>query len=214
MIPPTVHKMNAFDCISAMQKCIRRGMEREAMEFACELGHTSKAFVSMVCNRLEFICHEDIGLAAPEVIPLVRLCCQQAKEWYKPEDHGKWRTPVGTAIRAMCRAAKSREGDHFQSAVGLRSELQDFVPEVPDWAYDMHTRQGKAMGRGLEYFREFCAQLNPSPDEPDGYEDEAYEMWTILHAHKADVKAAKKADVKAAQKAELNAANGERPLFD
>ena len=32
------------DCISALQKAIRRGLEREAMEFAVELMHTSKAF--------------------------------------------------------------------------------------------------------------------------------------------------------------------------
>lgn len=31
-------------------------MERKAMEFACELIHTSKACHSMVCNRLEVIC--------------------------------------------------------------------------------------------------------------------------------------------------------------
>ncbi len=59
-------------CVSAMQKAIRRGMEREAMEFAVELMHTSKAFHSMVCNRLEVICHEDLDtLAAPWVVPFV-----------------------------------------------------------------------------------------------------------------------------------------------
>jgi len=54
--------------VSAMQKAIRRSLEREAMEFAAELMHTSKAFHSMVCNRLEVICHEDLDtLAAPHV---------------------------------------------------------------------------------------------------------------------------------------------------
>jgi hypothetical protein len=47
-----------------MQKAIRRGMEREAMEFACELIHPSKAFHSMVCTRLEVICHEDLDTIA------------------------------------------------------------------------------------------------------------------------------------------------------
>ena len=55
-----------------MKKAIRRGMEREAMQFAVELMHTSKAFHSMVCNRLEVICHEDLGtIAAPWVVPFV-----------------------------------------------------------------------------------------------------------------------------------------------
>jgi hypothetical protein len=50
MIPDTRNGLNAMTCVSALQKCIRRGLEREAMEFACELIGTSKAFHSMVCN--------------------------------------------------------------------------------------------------------------------------------------------------------------------
>ncbi|MDI4237499.1 UvrD-helicase domain-containing protein [Bradyrhizobium sp. Arg237L] len=71
----------AMACVSAMQKAIRRSMEREAMEFACELMHTSKAFHAMVCNRLEIICHEDFDtLAAPWVVPFVAFA--QSKERY------------------------------------------------------------------------------------------------------------------------------------
>ena len=72
MIPDTRSGLPSMACVSAMQKAIRRGMEREAMEFACELMHTSKAFHSMVCNRLEVICHEDLDIiAAPHVFPFV-----------------------------------------------------------------------------------------------------------------------------------------------
>lgn len=35
----------------------------------------------------------------------------------------------------------------------LRSLLEDFAPEIPDFALDMHTMKGKAMGRGLDHFR-------------------------------------------------------------
>ena len=184
-IPTTVHGLNLFECLSGLQKCIRRGLECRAMRFACELGHTSKGFATAVGNRLEFICHEDIGLAAPEIIPLVRTCCQQAKEWYKPEDLGKWRTPIGTAIRAMCRAPKSREGDHFQAAIGIPCELVGEKPEIADWMYDKHTAKGRRMGRGLEHFRQEAAQLHPAPAEKDLYEDEAYQMWAWeLKQHK------------------------------
>ena len=60
MIPNTKNGLPAMACVSAMKKAIRRGMEREAMEFAVELTHTSKAFHSMVCNRVEVIAHEDL----------------------------------------------------------------------------------------------------------------------------------------------------------
>ena len=133
MIPATRHGLQALACVSAMQKCIRRGMEREAMEFAVELIHTSKAFCTMVTNRLEIISHEDIDtVSQPWIVPFVRTACQQAREWYDPDKLGKSRMPIGNVIRLMCRAKKSREGDHFQAAIGLASELEGRKPEIQE----------------------------------------------------------------------------------
>lgn len=123
--------------------------------------------------------HEDIGLACPNIITLVHTCCEQAREWYNPDKLGQWRMAVGTAIRAMCRAPKSREGDHFQAAVGLRNQLEGYTPEVPDWTCDQHTARGKALGRGLDYFRTESTKLVPAPAEKDPYEDEAYRLWEL-----------------------------------
>ena len=79
----TKNGLPAMACVSAMQKAIRRGLEREAMEFAVELMHTSKAFHSMVCNRLEVICHEDLDtLAAPHVFPFVVASLAASRERY------------------------------------------------------------------------------------------------------------------------------------
>ena len=95
MIPDTKNGLPAMTCVSAMQKAIRRGMEREAMEFACELLHTSKAFHSMVCNRLEVICHEDLDtLAAPHVVPFVATALAQSRERYS-KSIGEARLMVG-----------------------------------------------------------------------------------------------------------------------
>ena len=72
-----------MSCVSALQKCIRRGLEREAMEFAVELMHTSKSFFSMVCKRLEIISHEDIDTGAnPMIVPFVATAVAQAMKWY------------------------------------------------------------------------------------------------------------------------------------
>ena len=196
MIPRTIHNLGAHECISAMQKFIRRGMEREAMEMAVEMGHTSKGFATWITTRLEIISHEDIGLAAPEIIPLVRVCCEQARAWWDAGKLGQWRMPIGTAIRAMCRAAKSREGDHFQAAVGLRSQLEDFRPEIPDWCYDQHTIKGKAKGRSVDYFRSVSTKLVPAPKKPDDYEAEAYRLWAIKSEAVATAKSGRRPDDK------------------
>ena len=119
MIPDTKNGLPAMACVSAMQKAIRRGLEREAMEFAVELMHTSKAFHTMVCNLLEVICHEDLDtLAAPHVVLFVAAAMAQSKERYG-KSIGEARLIVGNAIRMMCRSPKSRAGCHFGAAIGL-----------------------------------------------------------------------------------------------
>lgn len=180
MIPNTKNGLPAMGCLSAMQKYIRRGLEMEAMSFAVELHHTSKNFATMVCNRLEVISHEDIdSIAAPWVIPYVRTACEQARAWYDAEKLGKSRMAIGNCIRLMCRAPKSRQGDHFHAVAGLRELLEGFVPKIPDWADDQHTLRGKRLGRGLQYFREESTKLHPPPAEADPYEDEAYRLWDL-----------------------------------
>ena len=179
MIPATKHGLPAMACVSAMQKCIRRSMEVEAMQFAVELIHTSKGFFTLTCNRLEIISHEDIDTQlAPQLVVFVATCVEQAKRHYDPAKIGRSRMMVGNAIRALARAPKSREGDHFGIAVGLRSELEAYVPEIPDHAFDMHTGKGRAMGRGLDHFHTEGAKLVP-PVAPDVYESEAYRLLAL-----------------------------------
>ena len=43
MIPDNKSGLPAMACVSAMQKSIRRGLEREAMEFAAELMFASRS---------------------------------------------------------------------------------------------------------------------------------------------------------------------------
>ena len=179
-IPDTKNGLPAMACLSALQKCVRRGMEREAFEFAIELMHTSKAFHSMVCKRLQVIAHEDVDTQAdPAIVPFVRAACEQSKEWYDPDKLGSSRLAIGNAIRLMCRAKKSREGDHFAGAVGLRAQLEGFVPVIPDWANDKHTIEGKKLGRGMKHFREEGAKLHPPPTGDDPYIEEAYRLWGL-----------------------------------
>ena len=45
--------------------------------------HSGKAFHSMVCNRLEVICHEDLDtFAAPHVFPFVAASLAASRERY------------------------------------------------------------------------------------------------------------------------------------
>ncbi len=186
MIPPSKNGLPAMALISTMQKAVRRNMPDLAMQCAVELMHTSKGFNTMVTNRLELIAHEDIDTAAsPHIVPFVRASMEQAREWWNDENPGKSRMAVGNAIRMMCAAPKSRIGDHFQAAIGLANLFDLEKPEIPDWANDGHTLKGKAMGRGVEFFRDESTKLvPPQAGGKDAYEDRAYAMWEIKATRK------------------------------
>jgi hypothetical protein len=62
--------------------------------------------------------------------------------------------------------------------------LEGFAPEIPDFALDMHTLKGKAMGRGLDHFRKEGAKLIPEPTEPDPFIEEAYRLWALKQRSK------------------------------
>lgn len=170
----THHGLDAFECISTLQKAIRRGMEELAMEMACELMHTSKAFFTMACNRIEVTAHEDVGL--PDAIQFTALCLEQAKRHYKPDKIGPARLMVGNVIRYLCASERTRAGTHFAAAIGLEN-LGGKVPQIPEWAYDVHTAKGRKMGRDLDHFLEHGAKLSNEVQMPDHYFGRAKAQW-------------------------------------
>ena len=128
------------------------------------------------------IAHEDIDTQAnPMIVPFVATAVAQAMKWYDSDvtKLGKSRMAIGNAIRLMCRAAKSREGDHFAAATGWAAILENFVPVIPDWALDQHTTEGKRMGRGVDHFRSEGTKLVPPPTGDDPYIEEAYRLWAL-----------------------------------
>lgn len=104
------------------------------------------------------------------------LCLDlSAADWKRK--NSAWRISLENAIRALSRARKSRQGDHFQAAV-LDSIQSGQKPEIPDWAVDKHTGRGKRMGRGVDHWLEQGTVLKP-PAEPDPYEERAHTHWWL-----------------------------------
>jgi hypothetical protein len=114
-------------------------------------------------------------------VPFVATAVAQAMKWYDSDvtKLGKSRMAIGNAIRLMCRAQKSREGDHFAAATGWAAILEGFKPTVPDWAFDQHTTEGRRMGRGLEFFRTESTKLHPPLTGDGPYIEEAYRLWAL-----------------------------------
>jgi len=142
---------------SALQVCIRRGQTEKAMFFAVEL--VKKGGWYLAWRRLRVIAVEDVGGAS--VISAVEALYRQFLEWKgKDGDGTSWDCLrcVTCAAKILADAPKDRRADEILELLWAfekcpdDAELQqwhDELSSVPDDAYDVHTLQGKKMGRGL-----------------------------------------------------------------
>ena len=71
--PKTLSGVPYDECISGLQKMIRRGKEKEALILMQEL--CSSGYPAAVARRLMIIAVEDIGLANPEAVAQVYTLC-------------------------------------------------------------------------------------------------------------------------------------------
>lgn len=159
-----------FECSSAMQKAIRRNDVKTAGFFALELFHSN--YQKYVWKRLLTISAEDCyGLITAEIEALYnafKLVNEGAKE-------PKGRIFISKAVILLCKSTKSRDADHLQNLIydkkhgeieikkwleqvdealieKLMNELKDSGMPIPTYAYDVHTRKGKAMGKTKQQF--------------------------------------------------------------
>ena len=163
-----------YEVISALQKDIRRGKEQEALFWALQLAESG--FMPHLLNRLIVIANEDVGVCdGGSTLVLVDTLVRQTKE-YHAKKNDAWYMMLANAVLAMCRALKNREAENFQGVVRMRTKA-GWRPEIPDYALDMHTRRGKKMGRGLQFFIENESNpenlRNPGPNH---YIDQSNDM--------------------------------------
>ena len=152
---------NFYDLLSVLQKCIRRGLEHDALFFALELeSYNDKGSKTALWNRLKVIASEDIGLANP-LMPILTKTLY--KHYLDVKKNGSRLVFLSNAVISLCRSPKSRISDDLLNVLflekekGITDDLLNVVLlekekglklEIPDYAYDMHTIKGKAKGRG------------------------------------------------------------------
>ncbi|MBU6296382.1 MAG: hypothetical protein KJS91_17005 [Planctomycetes bacterium] len=167
----TIRGYDFSEVSSAMQKAIRRGETQLAGYWALELW--ASGFGNYVWKRLLTISAEDCwGIITAEVKALhdgylVVNANISAR-------HSRGRIFISKAVILLSQARKSRDADHLQNLVydqckgvdadQLADELRsapEYVP-VPEYAYDCHTRRGKAAGKTkADFFTAEHAALHP-----------------------------------------------------
>ncbi|CAI3285205.1 hypothetical protein CIRMBP1256_00491 [Enterococcus cecorum] len=169
----TRNGLNGDEVISALQKSIRRGKERDACEFAYEMYVTSPQFEEKLWRRLLAISVEDIGMGNTNAPIFIHSLNQMRKEFqYNEADRAMF---FVHAIRYLCQSEKDRSSDLLKNIV-IKNFAMGYVPEIPDIAFDKHTTRGKKMGRGSEHFLNEASIVIPQKKVDNHYKEEYAEL--------------------------------------
>jgi len=155
----TYHGYPADQVISALQKEIRRSHTENAAALAYEMAITSPALEDYLWQRLMVISVEDIGFGDPGAPVLLNALYQMLTTFDRAQ--GERLLFAVHAVRYLCQCPKDRASDEMIVWLKLASARGEARPAIPDYALDMHTAEGQAMGRGFRHFFEVGAQLNP-----------------------------------------------------
>ena len=137
------------EVISALQKSIRRGKEKDACEFAYEMYITSPQFEEKLWRRLLAISVEDIGMGNPIAALMINNLNMMRKEFqYNESDRAMFFSSCHSLLMRIRERSFLRS---FKNIV-IKSFAMGYVPEIPDIALDKHTTRGQEMGRGSEHF--------------------------------------------------------------
>lgn len=173
----TVHDFAADEVISALQKEIRRGRVENAALLAYEMYATSADLEQYLWKRLLVISVEDIGFGSPQTPVLIHSLYEMHRVYDRGE--GDRLLFVVHAVRVLCGCNKDRSTDEMVNWIKHEVDQGSLRPEIPEYALDMHTARGKAMGRGALHFWEVAAQLNP--EDPNRDRTYRERMLAILH---------------------------------
>ena len=105
---------NFYDLLSSMQKSIRGSDPDAAVHYLARLLEAGQ--MQAACRRLMVIAAEDVGLAYPMIMPIVKSCVDMALMIGMPEA----RIPLGDAAVLMATSPKSNTGH-----VALDTALED-----------------------------------------------------------------------------------------
>lgn len=133
-----------YDILSALQKSIRGSDANAGLHYLARLLEAGD--LVSACRRLMVIACEDVGLAYPQVIPIVKACIDAANMLGLPEA----RIPLGDAVILMATAPKSNSGINGIDAAMSDIRRGNYGP-IPAHLMDSHYTGAKKLGRGLTY---------------------------------------------------------------
>ena len=133
-----------YDLLSALQKSIRGSDENAALHYLARL--LDSGDLISPCRRILVCASEDIGLAYPMAVVVVKTCIDAAMQLGLPEA----RIPLAEAVILLCTAPKSNSAN-----VAIDAALADVrkgkYGDVPPYLKDGHYGGANKLGRAIGY---------------------------------------------------------------
>lgn len=133
-----------YDILSAFQKSIRGSDPDAAIHYLARL--ISAGDLPSICRRLLVISAEDIGLAYPQAISIVKSCVDSALQLGLPEA----RIPLAEAVILLATAPKSNS-----AIMAIDKAMTDIkksdTGDIPAHIKDAHYGGALKLGHGTEY---------------------------------------------------------------
>ena len=133
-----------YDILSALQKSIRGSDPDAALHYLARLLEAGDLISA--CRRIMVIAAEDVGLAYPQAIAIVKSCVDAANMLGLPEA----RIPLAEAVVLLATAPKSNS-----AICGIDAAMEDVrrgkAANIPAHLMDSHYSGSQKLGRGLTY---------------------------------------------------------------
>ncbi len=158
-----------YDILSALQKSIRGSDENAALHYTARLLEAGD-LISLT-RRLLVIASEDIGLAYPQAVSIVKSCVDSALQLGLPEA----RIPLAEAVILLCTSPKSNSAICAIDAaleVVRSGDYGDIPSHLKDGHYGGAQKLGNAIG--YQYPHEFPNHYVQQQYLPDKIADHVY----------------------------------------
>ena len=164
---------NFYDLLSALQKSIRGSDPDAACHYLARLLEAGQ--MQAACRRLMVIAAEDVGLAYPQIIPIVKSCVDMALMLGMPEA----RIPLGDAAVLMATSPKSNTGH-----VALDAALADvrdgkgrgFPRQLQNMHADTYTME---QAQNYQYPHDYPNHWVKQQYLPDDIKDSVYYTYGV-----------------------------------
>ena len=158
-----------YDILSAFHKSVRGSDENAALHYAARL--IAAGDIISLCRRMLCIASEDVGLAYPMAVPIVKACVDSALQLGLPEA----KLPISEAIIFMATAPKSNS-----ACMAIDAALDDLnscdALDFPRHLQNVHFdgKGAKVVGQHYLYPHDFPDHYVKQQYLPDALADHVY----------------------------------------